>query len=116
MPDRLLLGGGTVVTMDGSRNEYADGYVLVEDGRVASVGSGAGRVVDEGRVVDVRGCVVTPGLVNPHHHLYQWVTRGLAVDATLFEWLTTLYPVWGGIDEESVSAAATAGLGWLAER
>jgi cytosine/adenosine deaminase-related metal-dependent hydrolase len=115
MTDRLLLGGGTVVTMDGSRNEYADGYVLVEDGRVASVGSGAGPVVDEGRVVDVRGCVVTPGLVNTHHHLYQWVTRGLAVDATLFEWLTTLYPVWGGIDEETVSAAATAGLGWLAK-
>src|SRR5512133_1397909 len=107
MADRTLLRGGVVVTMDGSRNEYAEGYVLVEDGWVSSVGSGAGPHVDEGRVVDARGCVVTPGLVNTHHHLYQWVTRGLAVDATLFEWLTTLYPVWGGIDEESVSAAAT---------
>ena len=115
MADRTLLRGGVVVTMDGSRNEYAEGYVLVEDGWVSSVGSGAGPHVDEGRVVDARGCVVTPGLVNTHHHLYQWVTRGLAVDATLFEWLTTLYPVWGGIDEESVSAAATAGLGWLAK-
>ncbi len=65
-------------------------------------------------VVDARGCLATPGLVNTHHHLYQWVTRGHAADATLFEWLTTLYPVWGGLDEESVTAAATAGLGWLA--
>ena len=47
-------------------------------------------------MVDGRGCLLTPGLVNTHHHLYQWVTRGLAVDGTLFEWLTTLYPVWGG--------------------
>ena len=64
--------------------------------------------------MDGRGCVATPGLVNPHHHLYQWATRGLAVDATLFEWLTTLYPVWGHLDEDIVRASATAGLGWLA--
>ena len=50
--------------------------------------------------VDARGCLVTPGLVNTHHHLYQWVTRGLAVDDGLFGWLTTLYPVWGRIDED----------------
>ncbi len=114
MTRRLVVGGGTVVTMDGARSEYADGYVVVEDGRVTAVGSGAPPEVDGAQVVDARGCVVTPGLVNTHHHLYQWVTRGLAVDATLFEWLTELYPVWGCLDEESVSAAATAGLGRLA--
>ncbi|MEP6650421.1 MAG: amidohydrolase family protein, partial [Lapillicoccus sp.] len=115
MSDRVVVSGGTVVTMDGDRSEYAAGYVVVEDGRVSSVGSGPAPGVEDARVVDARGCVVTPGLVNTHHHLYQWVTRGLAVDATLFEWLTTLYPVWGCIDEESVGAAATAGLGWLAK-
>jgi cytosine/adenosine deaminase-related metal-dependent hydrolase len=115
MGDRLVVRGGCVVTMDGVRSEYADGYVVVEDGRVSSVGSGPAPDIEGARVLDARGCVVTPGLVNTHHHLYQWVTRGLAVDATLFEWLTTLYPVWGCIDEESVSAAATAGLGWLAK-
>ena len=67
MPDRTLLRGGVVVTMDGDRSEYAEGYVLVEDGRVSSVGPGAGPDVGEGRVVDARGCVVTPGLVNTHH-------------------------------------------------
>lgn len=114
MAGRLVLDGGTVVTMDGVRTEYASGHVVVENGRIAAVGPGPAPAVDGAQVVDVRGCVVTPGLVNTHHHLYQWVTRGLAVDATLFEWLTTLYPVWGCIDEETVGAAATAGLGWLA--
>ena len=56
--------------------------------------------------VDGTGCVLTPGLVNTHHHLYQWITRGLAADHTLFEWLTTLYPVWAGIDEQAVNEAA----------
>jgi cytosine/adenosine deaminase-related metal-dependent hydrolase len=65
-------------------------------------------------VVDGTGCLLTPGLVNTHQHLYQWATRGLAVDATLFEWLTALYPVWAGIDEEVVRAASAAALGWMA--
>ena len=57
-----------------------------------------------------------PGFVNTHHHLYQWVTRGLAVDATLFEWLTTLYPVWGRHRRAtSCGRAATGALGWLAQ-
>ena len=64
--------------------------------------------------MDARGCLVTPGLINTHHHLYQWATRGQAVDSTLFQWLTELYPVWAGIDEDTVGAAATAALAWLA--
>jgi cytosine/adenosine deaminase-related metal-dependent hydrolase len=64
--------------------------------------------------VDGRGCLLTPGLVNTHHHLYQWVTRAVSQDETLFGWLTTLYPVWAGIDEEIVETAAAANLGWLA--
>ena len=53
------------------------------------------------RYVDASGCLATPGLVNTHHHLYQWATRGLAVDSTLFGWLTELYPVWARIDGRS---------------
>ena len=58
--------------------------------------------------------LATPGLVNTHHHLYQWITRGYAQDETLFGWLTSLYPVWAGIDEETVEASAAANLGWMA--
>ena len=112
---RLVLDGCTVVTMDRARTEHAVGHVVVEGSRIVAVAPG--RHVDDGsaaEVVDATGCLLTPGLVNTHHHLYQWATRGLAVDATLFGWLTELYPVWGGIDEDVVGAAAAAGLGWLA--
>ncbi len=89
------------------------------DGRIESVGAGPAPHLSEAdraavRHVDASGCLVTPGLVNTHHHLYQWVTRGLAVDAGLFEWLTTLYPVWSRLDEDITGAAAAAALGWLA--
>ena len=115
--------------MDGGRTEHATGHVVVKDARITAVSAGrwspeksveesaeesGPQTRREARVVDVSGCLVTPGLVNTHHHLYQWVTRGLAVDSPLFGWLTTLYPVWAGIDEDTVGAAARAGLGWLA--
>jgi cytosine/adenosine deaminase-related metal-dependent hydrolase len=117
--ERLVLDGPTVVTMDGDRTEHAVGHVVVDGTRIAAVGAGRWPGAESTdayptRVVDARGCLLTPGLVNTHHHLYQWATRGLAVDSTLFEWLTTLYPVWAGLDEETVGAAAAAGLGWLA--
>ncbi len=112
----VVIEGGTVVTMDGAR-EHSPGHVVVRAGRIDAVGPGrAPRATSDDvvRRVDARGCLVTPGLVNTHHHLYQWVTRGLAVDEGLFGWLTTLYPIWGRIDEDTTRAAAAAGLGWLA--
>jgi cytosine/adenosine deaminase-related metal-dependent hydrolase len=68
----------------------------------------------DARLIDGRGRLATPGLVNCHHHLYQWATRGLAQQATLFEWLIELYPIWALIDEETCWAAARAGLAALA--
>lgn len=111
---RTALEGCTVVTMDGSRSEYADGHVVFEGDRILQVGPGPAPDELRDRVIDARGCVATPGLVNTHHHLYQWVTRGYAVDEPLFGWLTSLYPVWGRLDEEIVGAAATGSLAWLA--
>jgi cytosine/adenosine deaminase-related metal-dependent hydrolase len=113
----LVIEGATVVTMDGARRELAGGHVVVAGNRITHVGDGpAPTDVAAGadRRIDASGCLVTPGFVNTHHHLYQWVTRGLAVDSTLFGWLTTLYPVWGGIDEGIVRTAATGSLAWLA--
>src|SRR6476660_9422218 len=112
---RRVLDGCTVVTMDPTRTEHAVGHVVVEGARIVAIGPG--RWVDDGSgadVVDATGCLATPGLVNTHHHLYQWATRGLAQQDDLFGWLTTLYPVWEGLDEDVVGAAAAAGLGWLA--
>src|ERR1700758_4783417 len=91
-PDRTILDGAAVVTMDAGRTEHATGHVVIENGRIVAIGSGRAGAELDGKRTDVTGCLVTPGLVNTHHHLYQWVTRGLAVDDGLFGWLTTLYP------------------------
>ncbi|MGI4896696.1 MAG: 8-oxoguanine deaminase [Janthinobacterium lividum] len=111
----LLITGAAVATVDASGTEHAQGFVLVRDGVVAAVGAGeppAGVSAD--RIVDARGCLLTPGFVNTHHHLYQWATRGFAVDDGLFTWLTTLYPIWARLDATDVEAAARAGLARLA--
>ncbi|MEU8249373.1 8-oxoguanine deaminase [Nonomuraea sp. NPDC048916] len=76
---------------------------------------GAGGAAGPGGVVriDGTGCLATPGLVNTHHHLYQWASQGLAQNATLFEWLVASYEVWAAMDAEVVRDAASAGLGHL---
>ena len=101
-----------IVTMDDAGTEHADGWLLAADGLVEAAGGGAPPEADA--TVDLNGAVVTPGLVNTHHHLYQTLTRARAQEATLFEWLAELYPVWAGIDAESEYAAARTGLAELA--
>ncbi|MFC5950635.1 8-oxoguanine deaminase [Pseudonocardia lutea] len=108
----MIIENAHVVTVTGA--EIAGGHVVVEGNRITGVGPGPAPDREGHRVVDARGGLLTPGFVNTHNHLYQWVTRGLAVDATLFEWLTTLYPVWAGIDEHAVHTGATGALAQLA--
>ncbi len=108
-----LYRNGIVVTMDDAGAEHASGWLLVgDDGMLTAVGAGA--EPDADRRVDLRGGVVTPGLVNTHHHLYQTLTRARAQEADLFTWLRELYPVWSRIDAESEYAAARTGLAELA--
>ena len=110
-----LIAGCAVATVDPDGTEHADGHVLLDGDLIVSVGSGVPEALPQGtRVVDGRGLLATPGLVNCHHHLYQWATRGLAQQANLFEWLVALYPTWARIDTEIESAAARAGLAALA--
>ena len=91
----LVRNAARIVTMDAGRREIADGDFLIEDGVIAAVG-GRRRTLPAPRCIDARGCVVTPGLVNTHHHLYQCLTRAVPAgqDALLFGWLKTLYPIW----------------------
>ena len=115
MTARTVLDGCAVVTMDDARTEHAGGHVVLAGNRVESVGAGpAPAGLGDATYVDARGCLATPGLVNTHHHLYQWLTRGLAVDHTLFQWLTTLYPIWACLDEDTVRTGATGALSQLA--
>jgi cytosine/adenosine deaminase-related metal-dependent hydrolase len=109
--DRLL-ANGWICTMDDEGTELPSGWLLVRDGLVEAVGEGEAPAADE--QVDLGGAVVTPGLVNTHHHLYQTLTRARAQEATLFEWLRELYPVWARIDAEAEYAAARTGLAELA--
>jgi cytosine/adenosine deaminase-related metal-dependent hydrolase len=101
-----------VVVMDDAGTEHEDGWVLVEDGVIAATGGGEEPEAEER--VDLAGAVVTPGLINTHHHLYQTLTRARAQEADLFAWLKALYPVWARLDEESEHAAARTGLAELA--
>jgi cytosine/adenosine deaminase-related metal-dependent hydrolase len=116
-----------VVTMDDAGTEIAGGSILIEDGAIAWVGRGSPPETrahmktsfersgdDPLEVVDGRGSIAMPGLVNTHHHLYQTMTRARAQDQGLFGWLTELYPVWAGVDAEWERAAASVGLAELA--
>jgi len=112
---RLVIEGCAIATVDGERTEHGEGHIVVRHGFIDEVGAGAAPAGDGEEVrIDGRGMLATPGLVNCHHHLYQWATRGFAHENTLFEWLQTLYPVWAHVDEAVEQAAARAGLVALA--
>ncbi len=115
-PPAWVIEQAAVATVDASGTEHASGHVVVAGGTIAAVGPGpapAGAVPEGAHRIDAGGCLVTPGLVNAHHHFSQWVTRGLAPDATLFGWLEALYPRWALIDEEIEHAAALGSLAAL---
>jgi cytosine/adenosine deaminase-related metal-dependent hydrolase len=93
---RVVIEGCHVAVCDEEETEYTDGHVVLDGARILAVGAGAapGALREGAQIVDGRGCLATPGLINTHHHLYQWITRAIATDSTLFGWLTTLYPMW----------------------
>jgi cytosine/adenosine deaminase-related metal-dependent hydrolase len=101
MQEVLIKGADVVVTMDGARREMAGGGVLMRGGAIVAVGQGLSTA---GEVISASGCVVTPGLVNTHHHLYQTLTRAVPAgqDALLFGWLKTLYPIWARFGPEEM--------------
>jgi len=110
--DLLVAGARLVATMDAEEREIEGGWLALKGGRIAGVGP-PGAEPPAARRLDASGCLVTPGLINCHHHLYQWATRGHAQQATLFEWLVELYPTWARIDERVERIAARGGLAAL---
>jgi cytosine/adenosine deaminase-related metal-dependent hydrolase len=111
----VIVEGCHVATVDAADREYPSGHVVAEGGRIVAVGAGpAPDGFAGGTHIDGSGLLVTPGLVNTHSHLYQWITRGYATDDTLFGWLSTLYPIWARLTPELLHASASANLGWLA--
>lgn len=109
----LVRDADLLVTMPGE--EIAGGWVAINGGLVAGVGS-PGTEPSATEVVSAGGSLVTPGLINTHHHIYQNLTRALApiINAEFWEWLTTLYDIWERVDEEAVYVSAVVGLTELA--
>ncbi len=113
MSEILIKNAHTILTMDETRRELAGADLLIRGGVIVAVGHG---LTTAGQVVDAAGCVVTPGLVNTHHHLYQSLTRAVpgGQDALLFGWLQTLYPIWSRFGPEEMYISAQIGLSELA--
>ncbi|MFJ9034395.1 8-oxoguanine deaminase [Streptomyces sp. NPDC102274] len=112
---RIVIENCAIATVDAHDTEYASGHVVVADHRIESVGAGPapGHLENVVRRIDGTGHLVTPGLVNTHHHFYQWLTRGLATDHHLFNWLVALYPAWARLDEPMVRTAAQGSLAMM---
>ncbi|SEO64429.1 8-oxoguanine deaminase [Actinacidiphila rubida] len=116
MTQRIVIDNAAIATVDAHDTEHATGHVVVAGNVIESVGAGPAPAGLTGvvRRIDGTGHLVTPGLVNTHHHFYQWITRGLAQDSNLFDWLVELYPTWARIDEPMVYAAAAGSLAVMA--
>lgn len=113
MRETLIKGADCIVTMDDARRELAGADIRLRGGVITEIGEGLSTAGD---VVLATGCVVTPGLVNTHHHLYQTLTRAVpgGQDALLFDWLKTLYPIWARFGPEEMHVSALVGLAELA--
>lgn len=115
-PKTMLVKNATVlVTMDANRREIKNGGLFIKDGRIEQVGPSAELPKEAEEVLDLKGHLVLPGLVNTHHHLYQTLFRVVpaAEDGNVFNWLITLYPMWARLTPEAFKVAAQTGLAEL---
>lgn len=113
MSSLLLKHADLLVTMDAQRRKTADGGLFVRDNEIVQVGPTVELPPTADTVIDARGMIVLPGLINTHHHLYQTLTRCIAQDSVLFDWLVTLYPIWARLTPEAVTVSAKVGLAEL---
>ncbi len=115
MSTLLLKHADLIVTMDPACLRIADGGAFVRDNIIDQVGPTSQLPDKADRVIDARGMILLPGLVNTHHHLFQTMTRAIpaAQDATLFDWLKTLYPIWARLTPEAIHTSALVGLAEL---
>src|SRR5512145_3326011 len=112
----LLVKHAYIVTMDDHQREIPDGGLFIRDGFIEQVGETSELPSTADEVLDLQGHIVLPGLVNTHHHFYQTLTRAVpaAQDANLFNWLTTLYPIWARMRPEDIFTSAQTALAELA--
>jgi cytosine/adenosine deaminase-related metal-dependent hydrolase len=116
MTTLLIKNAQLLVTMDDHRREIPGGGLFIRDGFIEQVGDSSELPVTADEVVDMSGHVVIPGLINTHHHFYQTLTRAVpaAQNANLFNWLTTLYPIWARLTPEDIRISTQTALAELA--
>ena len=112
----LLVKHAHLVTMDDHQTEISDGGLFIRDGFIEQIAPTNQLPVTADEIVDLSGHIVLPGLVNTHHHFYQTLTRAVpaAQDANLFNWLTTLYPIWARLQPDDIFTSAQTALAELA--
>ena len=113
MPTLLVKNTAVLVTMDDERREIKNGGLFIRDNVIEQIGATGDLPATADTVLDLDGHIVLPGLVNTHHHMYQTLTRVLAQDANLFDWLTTLYPIWANLTDEAVFVSTQTALAEL---
>jgi len=126
LSDKLILGNKmttllvknaqVLVTMDDHRRESHDGGLFIKDGFIEEVGKSDQLPSKADQILDLKGHIILPGLVNTHHHFYQTLTRVVpeAQDANLFHWLKTLYPIWARMKPEDIRISTRTALAELA--
>ncbi|MEL6682700.1 MAG: 8-oxoguanine deaminase [Pseudomonadota bacterium] len=114
MADILIRNARHILTMDDDRRELVDTDILISNGEIVAIGQDLPQTASE--TIEAGAAIVTPGLVNTHHHLYQTLTRAVpgAQDALLFGWLQRLYPIWARFGPEEMFVSAQVGLAELA--
>ena len=115
MTTLLIRNAQCVATFDDARSELQDASVLVRDGRIEAIGPASTLPQQADEVIDARGHLVMPGLVNTHHHMYQSLTRAIPAvqNAELFSWLRGLYPIWAGLTPEMVQVSTQVAMAEL---
>ena len=116
MPSLLIKNARVLVTLDDQRREISGGWLLARDGVIETIGTAADVQPTADDTIDATDCVVTPGLINTHHHLFQSLCRAVPAgqNAPLFGWLKALYPIFLRMGPEHIRVSAMAGLAELA--
>ncbi len=111
----LLKNADLVVTMDKDRREIKNGNIFIKDNIITAIGAESDVPQTADRIIDLKGHIVIPGLINTHHHMYQSLTRALpaAQNGELFTWLTALYPVWKNLTPEMMKVATKTAMAEL---
>ncbi len=111
----LIKNIGVLATMDDAGRELQNAWIRVDGPSITALGTGEIAQTDldaATQVIDARGSLAIPGMVNTHHHLYQTFQRNVPFvqDAKLFDWLVGLYEIWRELTPEAVYTSAQVGL------